>query len=254
MKPAVEVHILAFNEAEILNYALRHYTTFAERIVIHDGGSDDGTRNIAAKYGAEVLDWDTKGQLNDELALKRKNECWQGTPADWVIVVDADEFIYFPLGAKETLEAYENMGACVIKPHGFEMFSETYPTTHGQIYEECAMGAPDNEWYSKPVLFSAKHVEESGFGVGAHESEPLLRNGMRLRVGRNWPRAFPRTLLLHYHQIGPIERIAERYEGVRQRLAAVNWRNGWGNVKDTGMEHALHKRALILPNLRRVLP
>lgn len=249
----VEVHILAFNEAQIIAYALRHYSTFAQRIVIHDGGSDDGTQDIAAKYGAEVIPWNTGGRLNDELAMKLKNECWHGTDADWVICVDADEFIYFPAGSKETLAVYDKRGAAVIKPHGFEMFSEEYPTTAGQIYEQCAMGAPDNVWYSKPVLFSPKRVDDSGFGVGAHESTPLLKNGMRVNIGASWPKPSPRTFLLHYHQLGPIERVAARYDATRLRLSAINERNRWGNF-EPGLVHAQRKRALILPHLQRVIP
>jgi len=248
----VDVHILAFNEAEILNYALRHYATFARSITIHDGGSTDNTADVAAKYGAFILPWDTKGEVNDLLYKERKNGCWKGTNADWVICADADELIYFPSGHEATLLSYEKSGAAVIKARGFEMFSDVYPTHDGQIYEQINMGAPDDFWYGKPLLFSPKRVIESGFGVGSHESEPQLADGRWVNVNRNWPKADPETYLLHYHQIGPIERIAARYDGVRSRMAQVQRDNNWGNMKD-GMIHAQEKRDYIIPKLRRVV-
>ena len=52
MSPRVECHVIARNEADILAFMLRHWFTFASRVVIHDAGSDDGTQDIALKYGA----------------------------------------------------------------------------------------------------------------------------------------------------------------------------------------------------------
>lgn len=251
--PKVAVHLLSHDAEPMLPWALRHYATFASEIVVHDGGPHTFTSSRCARaYNAVPVKWDTAGQLNDELAMKLKNECWKGTDADWVICADADELLYFPAGALETLSVYEKRGAAVIKPHGFEMFSETLPDGHGQIWEECPMGAPDDEWYSKPILFSPKRVEESGFGVGAHESDPLLKMGTRVHVGRNWPRPTPPVFLLHYHQIGPSDHVAERYDAQRKRLSAVNEKNRWGNFAD-GKTHVAEKRSKILPHLRRVV-
>lgn len=248
-----EVHILAFNEAEILIYALRHYRTFCEEIFVHDAGSTDGSQELCARYGAKVLPWDTGGQLDDMMALGLKNSCWSGTKADWVICVDADELMYFPGGANETLETYSRIGAAVIKPFGFEMFSRVYPTTPGQIYDEVKTGSRDDKWYGKPVLFSPHKVRLSGFGLGAHECEPVLHDGRKLRVGANWPRPMPPTFLLHYHHIGPAERLAKRYDEIQARFSQRNRAHGWG-VNEPGAIHVQRKRDLILPNLEQVIP
>lgn len=249
----VEAHILAFNEAELMAYTLRHYRTFCTSIVVHDGGSTDGTKEICYRYGAEVVHWETHGQLNDELSMKCKNECWLGTDADWVLCPDADEFLYFPQGAAPTLAIYSRLGAAVIKPHGYDMYSEAFPSTPGQIYEEVKMGCLSDKWYAKPILFSPKKIIESGFGIGAHESEPVLANGQRLHVGPSWPKANPPTYLLHYHHgIGPIERVAKRLDEKRQRLARVNEQHRWGNF-EPGMKHAMDKREFILSGLHQVI-
>src|SRR6185436_5072198 len=140
----VEVHILTYNEEAILPYTLRHYNTFAQPVVVHDAFSTDRTREIAKEYGAVVLDWDCP-EINDLIAMNLKNSCWKGTGADFVICADADELMYFPRGTSWSLEMYKEVGVAIVKPHGFELCSATFPKTQGQIYEEVKMGAPDDK-------------------------------------------------------------------------------------------------------------
>lgn len=248
----VEVHILSHDGEIMIGWALRHYRTFSDSVIVHDGGPDGFSSSRASLFGAASVPWDTKGCLNDALAMDLKNKCWQGTTADWVICVDADELVYFPGGAEKTLSLYEGLGAAVIKPLGFEMFTDSLPEGTGQIYDYVKEGARDDEWYAKPVLFSPKRVAYAGFGIGAHESVPVLHDGRSLRVDRNWPQANPPTYLLHFHQIGPIEHVAARYDETRKRLSPINEKNGWGNFK-SGRDHAQEKRDRILPNLETVV-
>jgi len=250
MSFGVEVHLLTWNEEMILPYALRHYGTFATRICVHDAGSTDRTREIIAASQAELWEWDTGNQFNDLAAMNLKNRAWRGTDARWVIMADADEFYYFPQGAAEMLAQFDRAGVCVVKPRGWEMLSETLPTTAGQIYDEIRMGARDDHWYAKPILFSAERVQSIEFGAGAHSCQYTRFDGRRFGFQ---PESFsnPETLLLHFHQIGPIERIARIYDERRERLSEINVARGWGNFKP-GMEHALEKRNFILAGLQVV--
>src|ERR1035437_4870073 len=104
----ITAHILARDEAEIFIYAARHYTSFCNRVVLHDMGSTDGTLEIADQFGIEVRKWDTGDKVDDRVNKNIKETCWQGTDADWVICVDADELIYFPKGAGFSLCSYTN--------------------------------------------------------------------------------------------------------------------------------------------------
>ena len=248
-----EVHILAWNEAAILPYTLRHYRTFCDKMVVHDARSTDRTRDIAQWWGAEVRDWNLGDSVDEQKYVELRNGCWRGTDAHWVIVADADEFLWFPEGAGSTLARYEAKGAAVIKPHGFEMFTETYPTTTDQIYDEVKLGAPDDKWYAKPVLFSPIKIADSGLGMGSHESDPVLHDGRKIHVGANWPFAKPPCYLLHFHQIGPIARIAAKYDENLKRRSRYNYEHNMGNFKP-GMEHALEKRNYILKSLQNVVP
>lgn len=247
----VEVHILTYNEEAILPYTLRHYATYATRIILHDSFSTDRTRDIAREAEVEVLDWPTDG-INDKLAAYLKNNCWKGSKADWVITADADELIYFPKGARSTLLNYIRQGLPCVKPHGFELCSPVFPTTKGQLYEEVQMGARDDKWYGKPILFSPTKILETNFAMGAHSCRAQLVTHKWWKSGEQ-PQTEPPTYLLHCKHLGPIERVAREYNTDLQRLSEVNRRNGWGNQGD-GHKHAVEKRMNILSHLQQVIP
>jgi len=247
---SVEVHILCYNESDILGFALMHYGTFAERIVVHDGFSTDRSREIAREHGAEVVDFHSDG-VNDILFKQLKENCWKGTKSDWVVTADADEFIFFPEGSFHTLSAYEADGVAVVKPIGFEMFSDEMPSIEkGQIYQQVTRGARDQKWYSKPILFRPALIRKLTFGAGCHTCWAELNDGTKISDPQT-PTA-PETYMLHYHQIGGIERIARRYAGQQSRHSQTNIKHKYGNF-ESPMKHARDKRALIEPRLEQVI-
>lgn len=271
MSLRIEVHLLSHDgEADnMLEWSVRHYLAVADRIVIHDGGPTGlSTKWVeTGKYHApdspflnvECRPWDTAAELNDALAMRLKNTCWRGTDADFVITADMDELVYSPLGLRRRLAIAKEQGAAVLRPHGFEMFSDHWFEAHTyvpevQLTELAPFGAPDDDWYAKPIVFSPRLVEDSGFGLGAHESRPWMKDGRGLVCDRKWP--FASDLhLLHYKSIfGGIDRIARRYDETRKRLCAQNVRNNWGNVHDSGAVHAQKKRDRLLPHVRRIIP
>ncbi len=248
--PKVEVHLVAYNEEDIIPYALRHYKTFASRIIVHDAGSTDRTKAICEEYGAEVQDWDTKGEINDELLRILKETCWNGTTADWVIMVDADELIYFPAGVERSLRLYDLAKLAVITCKGFEMESPVFPTTKGQIYEEVNYGASDDRWYGKPALLRPKLIKSIHYVHGAHGCEVTLTNGRKIKnpPAPNTNQAY----LLHYKHLGSVERIGDRYDGNKSRFSEVNKKHGFG-WHGLGIVHSKAKRQAILSKRRKIL-
>lgn len=246
----IECHILCWNEVEILPYTLRHYKTFCDRIVVHDDQSDDGSRDVIKAAGVELADRHTGGVIDEHEYCRVKSQSWKGTKADWVISVDADELIYFPQGGESTLAAYDKTNVAVVKPRGFEMFSDTYPTTDKQIYDEIKMGATDDKWYGKPALFSAKRVKEINYGLGCHGCSGRLVTGEAFSNPVTF--SVPLTYLLHFKHIGGVERIAKRYDDVYKRQLEINHKMGWGH-QCPGIEAAMNKRNAILPRLQKVI-
>jgi hypothetical protein len=246
----VEVHTLRYGDAWLVPYVIKHYLTYATKLVIHDAGG--GEWPIPDDPRIHVIPWDCH-EVNDLKYAELRNNCWKGSTADWCVVADLDELIYFPEGAEKSLGAYTRMGAAVIRPHGFEMFSETYPTTGGQIYDEIKMGAPDDKWYAKPILFNPKLVSDMRLGMGSHEADPVLHDGRRFHVGPKWPFAKPPCWLTHWHHIGPEGDIAAKFDATKSRMCKENLANKWGN-QEPGWKHVADKRAGIVPFLSQIIP
>jgi hypothetical protein len=253
MSPTVEVHVLRYGDDWLVPYVVRHYLTFASRVVIHDAGGGRSLEDIEGMIpGVSIIHWDCN-EVNDLKYAELRNECWKGTKADWVVVGDLDELLWFPGGAEAALRRYEQVGAAVPKPHGIQMFSETYPSGDGQILDEIKMGAPADKWYSKAMLFNPRLVSGMNYGLGSHECDPYLHDGRRFHVGPKWPFAKPECYLLHVHHIGPAEDIAAKYDATITRMCEANKKNHWGNL-EPGMKHVVDQRATIVPFLKQVIP
>ncbi|MFF2481211.1 glycosyltransferase [Paenibacillus sp. NPDC058071] len=82
------VHIIAFNEADVLDRCLASVRDIADELLVGDTGSTDETSAIAAAYGASVVrvDW------QDDFAAAR-NALLQRARTVWVLVIDADEWL-----------------------------------------------------------------------------------------------------------------------------------------------------------------
>lgn len=95
-KVPISIVIPAKNEANNLPRCLDHLR-WADEVVIVDSCSNDATREIAAGYGAKVIDFAWNGEWP-----KKRN--WTLRHADlrhpWVLFVDADEWIVPELAAE----------------------------------------------------------------------------------------------------------------------------------------------------------
>jgi hypothetical protein len=204
----VWLYCICRDELRIMPYFLRHYTPWVERLFFYDDRSIDGTRDIIkACPKAELRDWPGEHGLVDDQFLEFANEVWKEARghADYVVFVDADEFLYHP-NITELLSRYLAEGVEMPQILGFTMVSKVFPTTTGQIYEEVRTGFPDDVW-NKPAIF---------------------RKAMWWTVGRHGPdyaqfqpraSATPEIKLLHYRALG---------------MEYVRWRHGrnWARVPE----------------------
>jgi glycosyltransferase involved in cell wall biosynthesis len=213
----IDVYATCYNEEIILPYFLKHYKKFARNITIYDNMSTDNSVDIMNEYGVNVIPFDTGGRFEESVLMNIRNTCWRGSDADWVIVCDADELIYH----ENIIEILSNTHANHIVTEGYEMMSETLPTTEGQIYEELKIGhfKPD---YSKPCLFRPSEITNINFAPGSHTAEPIGPNLISISDSG--------IKLLHYKYLNR-EVLIKKYEHYKVRQSEEMKRKGWGNYQ-----------------------
>ena len=155
----VSVYTIVWNEETILPYFLRHYH-WADRIVIFDNQSTDRTPDIArADPRVTLHTYGTGNEQHNRVMREIKNTCWKGDDADWVIVVDADEF--FDPG--DLLERHCGERA-VFRPAGLQMIGTWEPVDKITRF----VLAPK---YDKQCCFNPR-IEDINYNYGAHICHP----------------------------------------------------------------------------------
>lgn len=206
----VEVHAMCWNEEQILPFFLKHYQTIADKIVIHDNYSTDKSRDIAEAAGCEVWLFG-EDALNDLMHQEIKNTVWKGSRANWVIMVDMDEFLKVD---RFLLNNARIQGSSIFHVQGYDMYSETMPKD--SIWE-LNQGYPNNS-YSKTAIFDPQALTDINYTPGAHRCNPQGRI--------DW--AEDTLPLYHYHAIGGLNRFLERRHIRARRLSVSNRRLGHG--------------------------
>lgn len=186
---------LAYNEATLIRYWVRHYRAFCERVTVYvDDATDDGTDALASRAGAGVCYHRTSG-LNDEGFVAFAQERYKDARghARWVVWADADEFLYHPRMA-ERLDALRARGVTRPTVEGYQMVGEAPPLGRRPITEQITRGLPARE-YGKVCCFDPAlevvwqpgkhHATVSGDDVPDDGADPLKLLHYRY-LGRDW--------------------------------------------------------------------
>lgn len=203
-----EAFILNWNEKDLIAKTIRHYKYFCEDITVFDNHSDDGSDKIAEAMGCTVKKFGIKGVLDDTEYLKIKNNCWKGSKAKWVIVVDADEIIYYPRMISLLMSTKE----MIVKSKGFNMFAEKLPDNLFEVKR----GTYDKS-YSKLALFRPD-LKDMNYVYGCHVANPKGHISY----------AKEKVFLLHYRNARGIDGVIERQKKYAERMSPKNKQLGLG--------------------------
>jgi len=191
-------------------------------VIILESNSTDRTVDIARSMGGEVWTYNVSDEINDRWFMDLKNNCWKDSKADWIIIADADEFVYHPTFERYLKATYYS----IIRPRFFNMYSKQFPTTQGQIYDEIRIGVEQTSPKPKMNIFKPSHVKEMNYYPGCHEAFPTGR----IRIIEDSP-----IKTLHYRNLG-IDFVVERNLRARKRNSDLNKQNGWGVHVDWSVE------------------
>ncbi|MBD2125292.1 glycosyltransferase [Microcoleus sp. FACHB-1] len=97
--PSISVCMMVQNAEKTLAIALESLNYVYDELIIVDGGSNDGTCDIALRYGSRIIHSPWTGNHSQQ-----RNIYLQEVKTDWVFVLDSDEFI-----DKETLNLLINI-------------------------------------------------------------------------------------------------------------------------------------------------
>lgn len=218
-KPIIHVYTVCWNEEKFMPFFLDHYS-FADKIVVYDNESTDGTLEILSKNPkVEVVTYSTDNTINDIKYLEIKNNVWKKSrgKADWVIVCDVDELLY-PINLQENITGILSQTASTIfKPISFEMVCDVFPTRDKSLLEQCK-GRPSS-FYNKKILFDPHKIAEINYYPGCHEADPI--GDINLGEGQ--------FQLLHYKNMS-LQFVIERYHIYKARLSKINIEIGMGNT------------------------
>lgn len=222
----IHLYCICRDERLIMPYFLRHYSPWVSKLIFYDANSTDGTRDMIREcHNAELRDWHGSEGIVDDEFMDFANRAWSGSVgvSDWIIWVDADEFLYHP-EIVSVLKGYLAQGVEVPKIDGYTMLSDRFPTTNGQIYEEVKTGIYDWCW-SKNAIFRNTIC----WNVGRHSINTSVFN--------------PRTSehadikLLHYRGLG-MEYVENRHRRNWERVPARCRQLGFGaNCDPSHTEH-----------------
>lgn len=176
---------------------------------MYDNYSTDNSVDLARSLGMEVRTFGKQGELNDAEYIRVKDNCWKEArgEADFVIVCDADEFLYHK-DLLRKLQEYKENGITLPRTKGYEMVSEILPS---QDIFDITTGFKQSK-FSKSLIFDPNKIEEINYNYGSHNHKA------RGLIKKSWSRLW----VLHYRNIGGFERIRKRHEEYQNRLSQFN--------------------------------
>ena len=221
-KPIVHAYFLCYNEEYILPHLLRYYSTFCEKIHIIDNMSTDRSVEIINSFeNTEVIPYDSNEEVRDDIYLKIKNNIWKTSIgiADYVIVGDADEFLYHKVMVNFLTESFEK-GITLFKPEGYHMIGDEdlILSPDDSIFEKVTEGIIGSS-NDKLMLFDCNKITNINYSFGCHVANPVgqivLSNDTNLKM-------------LHYKYLGLADFIPkQKLRG--DRLSQFNKINNLGS-------------------------
>jgi len=236
----IEIYALCHQEAKMIPYFMRHYNQYG-KVFLFEGHSTDGSKELAESLGATIIPIDTGNEIRDDIFTDLKNNYWKNSKADWVIMCDVDEFVYHP----NFIEYLKTLESTVILPKWYEMFSDVFPTTQGQIYEEANMGFyfdPKIYTNSKACLFKPLELTEINYEPGCHVAHPTGN----VKIGNE-----SEIICMHMRHLS-LDYVMDRNAYFSKRRSAINKEKGWGSHLESPREGVQSWFDIHKPNLVKV--
>jgi len=244
----VTVYSIMYNEEKMVSFWLRYYDSIASRIVVFDDNSIDRTREILQRSPKVEIRTPSKPLLDDGYFAHLFSTTYREdrTP-DWIMCVDADEFIWAE-HMTCALRLYKFMDVDVVQCRGIEMKCESFPIVYDneQILDCVKHGRP-TDWSSfgrKPCLFNPRIDIE--FLAGRHGAQSIDCGGREPKIVND-----EEVKVLHYRDLGYQHYLAHHQKNAA-RLDPNRRDKTWGIANYSPMtEEEFDKHVL---DVERIIP
>lgn|GEM_PF-1138800 len=205
--PKVHAYIISFNEQRIIKHTLDFYSSFCSKIFLFDNGSTDDTLSIAKEFEkVKIIHFDTYGKMDDRMHVhiktsaykdySRKGGQYTEENADWIICVDADEFIYHPK-ILDVLKEYQNDKITVPQITGLNVVGKNDLVQNIPIINQYNLAVRE-PIFDKRALFKCDF--NMAYDLGCHPSGPgfsYMKGTYNYKTSNKH-----KIALLHYKHIG----------------------------------------------------
>jgi glycosyltransferase involved in cell wall biosynthesis len=213
----IHLYTLSWNEKAIMPFFLAHYGKYCEKIVVYDNESTDETPEIVRSFpNAELRSWSSGNTFHDGMHLDIKNSAYKESrgKADWVVVCDADEFLYHP-NLVQVLASYKAKGINYPKIRGYEMLPERMPESGEDLCLKYRRGARYENLDKRAIFDPSLDIN---FHLGSHDGD--------------WPRDAVESpeadiILMHYKMLS-LDYFIARHTLLATRLSDFNKEKGAG--------------------------
>ena len=237
---SLEVITMWYNEAFLAPFFLKHYA-WADRItLLYDVDTTDNTRDIVKKYpNVHIVPFSFPDMMDDELKRDIINKVYARSQCDWVLSVDADEFVFiksddeFCYDLRQYIE--ENSRYDLFFVTLFQIFHNTkdvdldpdLPAVPQRRYGDPNISTGLNKLYNKPILV------RSGLNIdwtpGCHA---INIDGVEFSIESSFPENIrisvaQQTILgAHWAMADPVFSVERRVKNRRMRQSQNNLEKG----------------------------
>lgn len=192
---------MVYNEALILPYFLRHYEYLDEIHVLYEIDSTDNTIQLLNNASNVIIEYTHVKSGNDAIdKTDLINQAFYAIKADWVYVVDPDEFIFPPNETPHDFlkrQNYDVVRAAMFQVYRHRTDKDLNPSL--PIIAQRIHGDPDvfstverpnrdfNAHYIKPIV--VRPSREIRFTPGKHSLEGNVKLSPEFYMGAHWQMA-----------------------------------------------------------------
>ena len=221
----MRIHVLTawHNEAALAPFFLRHYAYADKIVVIMGSDTTDNSREVCARFpNVEIEEFEFPGGLlDDDVKIEKFNSMTAAQKCDWVMVLDADEFIWPAAGEspQRFLARQIGVGANLVHAVMYQVYRHE---SEGPL--DPALPVAGQRRHGKRAPHHVKPIivrPETGIlwtpGNHHYALRPEIRESSEIFVGVHWAYADAEIAIARY------------VHGRKERMSRANLqkRHGW---------------------------